>query len=301
MIRTVLSRIQRTQHWIVKGLYGFLILLCTSPVPLYAAEKGATKAILSDHILDIAYYVPSRCTPRAILIVFASKNRDYRAFRDESVPLAQQSCSIVLAPYFPLSTYPPSAYQRGGFPENPAQPSATRLIVPLEEWAQHFAQKTLPILLIGHSAGAQFLNRVAAYTTGPERGIILMNPGSTVEPMLNIAMPYGFAQVGSTVDASMALKAYLARPVIFLLGSKDTKTASFSGNAQADIEDEGANRLQRGINTYNAGQKEAQHLTTAFGWRIAIVPNIGHDDALMLGSPTLERTVETLINRGSSQ
>ncbi|MBR0559625.1 alpha/beta fold hydrolase [Neokomagataea anthophila] len=301
MVQPPASCIRRTQHWITKGVTGLLMIVGTYLPPLYAAEEGTTKAILPSHTLDVAYYIPSGCTPRALLIVLASKNRDYRAFRDESIPLAQQSCSLIVAPYFPLKTYPPRAYQRGGFPENTTQPSATRLIVPLEQWTQHFAKQDLPIILIGHSAGAQFLNRVAAYTIGAERGIILMNPGSTVEPTINIAMPYGFAGSWNKDDASKALNAYLARPVIFLLGSKDTKSASFSGDAQADIEGEGTNRLQRGINTYNAGQNEAQRLKTTFGWHIVIVPGIGHDDALILGSPILERTVETLINRGSLQ
>nr|WP_294916841.1 hypothetical protein [uncultured Neokomagataea sp.] len=302
MVHRAPSWFQRSPHWTKKGLCGLLTIIATSTAPLYAEEKGLSKAILPDHTLDVAYYTPSGCTPRALLIVFASKDRDYRAFRDESIPLAQQSCSIIIAPYFSIHIYPPSAYQRGGFPEDPTQPSATRLVVPLEQWAQRFTNETaLPIILIGHSAGAQFLNRVAAYTTGHERGIILMNPGSTVEPKLRTAMPYGFAGPWSASDASTALKSYLARPVTFLLGSNDTKPAPFSDDAQTEIEEEGANRLQRGINTYNAAALKAHKLQTPFGWHIAIVPGIGHNDALMLGSPILERTVEALINRGSSQ
>ncbi|GBR54437.1 hypothetical protein AA106555_1672 [Neokomagataea thailandica NBRC 106555] len=233
-------------------------------------------------------------------MVFASKNRDYKAFRDESIPLAQESCSVLFAPEFSLNAYPPRAYQRGGFPENPEAPSPARLVIPLEEWAKRFILDTsLPVILIGHSAGAQFLNRVAAYTIGSENGIILMNPGSTVEPSFDIAVPYGFGGEWSALEASRALKAYLARPVFFLLGSEDTKTASFSGNAQAEVMAEGTNRLQRGSNTFAVGRSLARKNGASFNWRIAIVPNVGHDDALMLSSPVLEQTVAAIINRGS--
>ena len=50
----------------------------------------------------------------------------------------------------------------------------------------------LPHALLGHSAGGQFLSRVAAFAPTDATHIVIANPSTWVLPSLDDAVPYGF-------------------------------------------------------------------------------------------------------------
>ncbi|OAJ68970.1 hypothetical protein [Gluconobacter cerinus] len=261
---------------------------------------SSQKAILYGRSLDIDAFRPSGCRLRAILFVLAAKDRDNEAYRDQSIPLARAVCGVIFSPSFPLKQFPTWQYQRGGFPVRQNEIPAATLIKPMEQWAwEETQQPDLPIILIGHSAGAQFLDRVAAYAPANEVEIILMNPATYVEPETDSPVPYGFNGWPENTQ-QQSIKHYLAEHLTILLGSDDVETTLEAGRI-AQAMGQGRNRLERGQWAYAQAREEAYRLDVPFNWDIDIVPNTGHDGPKMLASPELREAVERVISRVSSQ
>jgi len=107
---------------------------------------------------------------------------------------------FVVAPLFDEARFPVWAYQRGGIVHGAVLPAASwtvNLTPRLVVWGrERQGLPELPYALIGHSAGAQFLSRVAAYGGSEARRIVIANPSTWVRPSLEIAARTGSA--GST-------------------------------------------------------------------------------------------------------
>ncbi|MBF0857929.1 hypothetical protein HKD24_01685 [Gluconobacter sp. LMG 31484] len=249
---------------------------------------------------DVAVFRPASCQIRAILIVLAGKNRDSATYRDDAIPLARHECSLVFAPDFPMSRFPVQQYQRGGYPVSRQTVPAASYMKPLEQWTRSVSdEQRVPIILVGHSAGAQYLERVAAYAPGEESMTVIMNPSTYVEPETDTAVPYGFRnwpEPASLPD----LRRYLARNIAVILGADDTETTSATYHSPAAAE-QGRNRLERGQWAYAQAREQAEKLNVPFGWTITLVPATGHDASKMLASAELQDAIETAIRSASSR
>ncbi|WP_426066159.1 hypothetical protein [Gluconobacter sp. NFX36] len=258
------------------------------------------KAVLFGQSVSMVAFRPPYCQLRAILLVMAAKDRDSWAYRNDSIPLSRAVCGIIFSPNLPEKEFPTWQYQRGGFPIRNNELPAASLIKPMEQWAwQETGLPQLPIILIGHSAGAQFLDRVAAYAPADEAEVIIMNPATYVEPETDSPVPYGFNGWPETIQQT-SLKHYLSEHLTILLGSDDVETTLGAGRI-AQAMGQGRNRLERGQWAFAQAREQAYRLNVPFNWNIDIVPNTGHDGQKMLASPELREAVERAISRVSSQ
>jgi hypothetical protein len=261
---------------IVRALLALSLLV----VPAEAAippGSGNQTAALGDVSLEIATWAPAACTPAGILIVFVGLHRTIGPYRDYATPLAKRYCLIVVAPLFDAECFPPWSYQRGGVVQNgvPLQPDhwTVNLVPRLIAWARQQADAPLPVALLGHSAGAQFVSRVAAYIdTGASR-IIIANPSTWVRPRLDIAAPYGFGSLYAPAAAEAALRRYLAAPITVLLG-EDVGGEDLARGPEADAQ--GATRLERGQNILREAKTVADQNQWLFSWQRAIISGVGH-------------------------
>lgn len=245
---------------------------------------GEHSADLGDTALEVFTYRP-RDTPRLLLVVFHGMHSDADNYRDRARPLADRIGAIVVAPRFAPPRFTVPFYQRGGVaPEGVFVPPGQRtvdLIAPLVAWAEAAcACPGLRHALLGHSAGGQFLSRVAAFAPTGATRYVIANPSTWVVPDVHNAVPYGF---GSTPDAEPALRAYLALPVTVLLGAEDTGTSNLSSEPEAMAQ--GATRFERGHKTFAQAKAAAATLGCPFGWTLSTVPGVGHDSAGMFESP----------------
>lgn len=241
--------------------------------------NGQASVALPGVTLNVFTYTPTKCDPRRLLVVFHGLNRDAGPYRDHARTLADRLCAIVVVPEFDAARFPTMLYQMGG--------RTVGLVAPLVEWAQKTAgQPDMPCILIGHSAGGQFLGRVAAYTTPAAARIVIANPSSWVLPDTSTGMPFGFNGVA---NAEQALRAYLALPIVALLGSDDTGAHNLSSTKDAAAQ--GPNRLMRGRSTFEKARAVAQQHGWPFNWALVEVPGVGHDAAKMFAAP---QTIATL-------
>lgn len=260
-----------------------LLLLAISCPAAHAhtSAKQRLTAQVDGTSLTVFTYRPS-CEPRGIILVFHGIARNARHYRDATIPLADAACALVYAPQFDAARFPPSAYQHGGVtPDRATLTAAPVAMVPgLIRWAQARSGSPLPTMLLGHSAGAQFLSRVAAYVPTAARAIVLADPSTYVMPDPAVAAPFGG---GFTSPDPGWLAAYLSRPVFIVLGANDvTDNHHLSETPQARAQ--GSNRLTRGQTAYALGQAAARRIGRPCAWQKAIVPGVGHDAAAMFAS-----------------
>lgn len=255
-----------------------------SPIP---PGDGQQTVDLGRVSLEVVTWRPTGCPVTGALIVFHGNARDAAAYRDHAMPLAEQFCMLVVAPRFDAERFPPWRYQRGGIARDgvmrPPEAWTVALVPRLAAWIrQSEGNAALPYALIGHSAGGQFLTRVAAFADIDATRIIIANPSTWVWPSLDVAAPYGFGGLYEPEQAEAALRRYLARPITVLLGGADVGTRELVRTAVARAQ--GATRLQRGQNVFQAAESFARVHNWAFNWRLAIVPGVGHAAAKMFAS-----------------
>jgi hypothetical protein len=233
--------------------------------------------------LNVFTYRPES-TPRRVLVVFHGLNRDAGPYRDNARSLADRIGAIVVSPEFDAERFSTDLYQRGGVaPHGAFVPPGQRtvdMIAPLVAWArQASGQPALPHALVGHSAGGQFLSRIAAFAATDAAHVVIANPSTWVLPSTQDAVPYGF---GGTPEPDKALRAYLELPITALLGTDDIGTHNLSSEPEAVAQ--GVNRLERGRNIFAKAQAAARERGWRFGWRLVEVPGVGHNAAEMFGS-----------------
>ena len=236
-------------------------------------------AALPGAVLQVYTYRPTACEPRMLILVFHGVSRNAGPYRDHARPLADWACAVIVAPEFDRRRFPQALYQYGGL-QAPAGERTVDLVPQLVRWAQDaIGQSALPLILLGHSAGAQFLDRVAGFAATGAVRIVVANPSTWVWPSTEVAMPFGF---GGGPDAAAALQAYLALPVTVLLGTSDVRTRDLDMSPQAMAQ--GPNRYSRGVAAFRAAQEAARAHGWTFGWRLLEVPGVGHNATKMFAS-----------------
>jgi poly(3-hydroxybutyrate) depolymerase len=249
------------------------------PPAIIAPGFAQEQASIAGTPLTIYSYRPA-CPPRLLLLVFHGVGRNAGGYRDHARPLADQVCAIVAAPEFDKARFPTALYQYGGTAKESPGERTIDLVPPLAAWLRQAAGAPgLPLVLLGHSAGAQFLGRVAAFVPTGAAAIILANPSTWVWPSTDIAMPFGF---GGAPAAEAALRGYLAQPVTVLVGTADTGAQELVVSPPAMAQ--GPNRYTRGLNAFHAAQDVARAHGWPFGWALLQVPGVGHSATAMFAS-----------------
>ena len=260
------------------------------PIPAGADEQEVD---LGGTQFDVFTYRPASCANPALLLVFHGLNRNADKYRDYAEPIADKRCMIIVAPLFDDERFPSWAYQRGGVVKKntvQSQKSWTfRYVADLIEWAQREERRALDVYMIGHSAGGQFLSRLAAFFPNSARRIVIANPSTHVFPDLKTAAPFGLGGVYPRGSDVSNLQRYLATPVTIFIGAEDT--GDQDRNDSPEARDQGVTRADRGRNAFAAGRAMAQSRGWTFNWRLVELDGVGHSARKMFGS---EKAIEAL-------
>lgn len=238
-------------------------------------------------------YKPPTYTDGPLLVVFHGVARNAEEYRNFAITLAERFKAIVVTPFFDKDRFPTARYQRGGLMGEDGQPR------PPEQWTyaavpkivayvrQHEAKPALPYYLIGHSAGGQFLVRLAAFLPGEAVRIVAANPGSHLFPTRDQEFGYGFGGLPAVLSNDAVLQRYLAAPVTFYLGTDDIYPRPSFDDSPAGMK-QGANRLERGRACFAFAEKLARDRGWTFNWRKVETPGIGHSAAFMFAAKEVE-------------
>ncbi len=255
---------------------------------------SAITAEIDEVQFEIYTYRPRECAIPSVLIVFHGTNRNAAEYRDDAKSFADEGCFVIYAPRFDSARFPNWSYHRGGVVEDgePLKPAdwTVGLVADMVNWVARREGTGAPVYLFGHSAGGQFLSRVAAYARPPGVArIVIANPSTHVLPGTEERAPYGFGGMPGAFPGEAALRAYLAAPVTVYLGGEDTGKRLLTSNEQAVRQ--GENRLDRGRRTFRAARMRADSRGWEFGWKLVEAPGVGHSASGMLNA---DQMIETL-------
>lgn len=277
-------------HPILRGVcIAFCMLL---PVRLQAgpipAGDGYQVLKIGSYNLEIFTYKPAAYKDGPLLLVFHGLDRNADTYRDNAKGLADRFGMAVVAPLFDASRFPTALYQRGGIAnQKTLQPQekwiGTTAITLVDQLRRDEGRPDLDYYLIGHSAGGQFLARLAPFVPNAARRIVIANPSSWVFPTTQEPFPFGLGGATASLANDDFLRRYLAAPITVYLGQADT--GDRNRDDSEDAVEQGVTRHARGLNFFRAGQALAKEKGWTLNWRLVEVPRVGHSSKRMFDAP----------------
>lgn len=240
--------------------------------------------------IQVFAYKPATYRDGPLIVVFHGVARNAEDYRNFAINLAERARALVVTPLFDRERFPLERYQRGGITQGgKPQPrdAWTYAVVPrlVADVRAKEGRPELPYYYLGHSAGGQFLVRLAAFLPeGPKR-IIAANPGSHLFPTRDAEFGYGFGGLPSEWSDDASLRRYLAAPLTLYLGTADTDPHSRNLDRSAAALRQGASRYERGRACFAFAQALAAERGWTFGWRLVEADGVGHDAAMMFAAP----------------
>lgn len=237
--------------------------------------------------INVETYVPAACTgkPCPLLIAIHGLERNAETARDNWVEVAERHGLLIAAPHFDRERFPTRLFQQGGVRDE-ADP-ARWLYASIER----FFDRALAsgrvagtgYVLFGHSAGAQFVHRMALLMPAARFTIaISANAGYYTLPLRGEAGGFAYPySLGGTPATEVSISAAFAKPLLVMLGERDDDPAHPQLNHSRGAEAQGANRLARGRHFMAVAAAEAARLKTQSLWREIVVPGVGHDSRRM--------------------
>lgn len=267
-----------------------LLLVCLTigqgPIPAGSAKLSVD---LDTAKIEVFTYRPAHYRDGAMLMVFHGMLRNAEEYRDHARAMGDRFGMLVVAPRFDSVQFGQGKYQQGGL-------MADGQLAPREAWTWSVVPKLadrlralekrpdMPYFLIGHSAGGQFLVRLAAFVPTDASRIVAANPGSDLFPTRDLPYPYGFGGLPDRLVTDELLRSYLARPLTLYLGAADTERDEDLDTSN-DADKQGQTRYERGKNAFRAAEELAKQKGWEFHWRLVEAPKVGHDHDAMFNAP----------------
>lgn len=279
----------------------FAVTLHAAAAPAPAAKglpmgPGKIECPTGKETITVFTYKPPTYKDGPLFVIFHGVQRNAEDYRNFAIVMAERFHAIVVAPLLDKEQFPLERYQRGGIVDK------NGVAQPKDSWTYAFVPKIvaairtlegkpqMPYYLIGHSAGGQFLERMAAFLPGDAVRIVACNPGSELFPTKDQDFGYGFGKLPDELSNEAAVRAYLAAPLTLFLGTGDI-TPEHSLDVSEAANRQGKYRLYRGRNVFEFAQKLARDHGWAFNWRKVETPGIDHDAARMFASKEMEDAI----------
>ena len=239
-------------------------------------------------MINVETYVSVACAAKPCPLVFSlhGLNRNAEAARENWVEAADRYGLLVAAPHFDKDRFPTRLFQQGGVRN---QPDRSRWLYAAIE---RFFDKALKsgrvegasYVLFGHSAGAQFVHRMAILM--PEARFstaVSANAGYYTLPLgKDLAGGFDFPfSLAGTPATPASLKAAFAKPLLIMLGDQDSDPDHPQLNKSKGAEAQGLNRFSRGQNFMAVASAEARRLGVESRWREITVPGVAHESRKM--------------------
>jgi hypothetical protein len=264
-----------------------------APAAVIPPGRGSLLVDLDGTELELFTYQPAGWGGHRMLLVLHGVLRNADRYRDDAVVLGDRWQALIVAPRFDAERFPSRRYQRGGLLDAsgaPAPPADwTYALVPkiAAKVRELTGRPALPFSVLGHSAGGQFVARMAAFQETGAIRLVAANPGSHLFPVLDLPFGYGFGGLPPELAGDERLRRYLAAPLTIYLGSADDGPDEYF-DGSPDALEQGGGRHQRGLACYWTARTLARERGWPFGWRLVEARGIGHDHAKMFAAAECE-------------
>ena len=257
-----------------------------SGAPLDAGQQGSFEFTLPEAVpgpaIRVHYAMPDADLAQApVLVVMPGQQRNAQDYLQDWLDFSAATGRIVLCPQFPESDFSSRAYNQGGVLDADDE-LADRSAWTFNAIESLFDQVVARVSgqqrgydLFGHSAGAQFVHRMALLQPGHRIDTALAaNAGWYTQTDLRENYPYGLDEI--EIDDAQ-IEHGLGTNLVIMLGADDTDTSSASLRTSDEANEQGDHRLERGMSFYATGSKLSDELGVDFAWRMYVVPGVGHE------------------------
>lgn len=260
-----------------------VLLLAQGPL-----ADGASKVDLDVNgtKLEVFVYKPKSYRGERMVMVCHGTLRNADEYRDDSRQMAERFGVLVVAPKFDETRFPNRLYHRGGVL------NADGTAAPKETWTYNYlpaivkqirereAKPSMPYILLGHSAGGQFLVRLAGFFDSGAERIVAANPGSDLFPTRDMPFGYGFGSLPASLSDDETIRRYLAQPLTLYLGGSDNFYDEYLDTSPEAMA-QGPGRRQRNQACFAAAKALAAQRGWPFNWKMVIAPGVNHDHLRM--------------------
>ncbi|MFC1662160.1 hypothetical protein ACFL3S_12045 [Gemmatimonadota bacterium] len=260
----------------------------------FPVGKGVVEVDLRGTALKLHYYKPANYEGERFILLFHGASRAAEGYRDGASSMGDTFEALVVVPEFDLERFPNRLYQFGGvFREDSTFASAeerTYAYVPelVEYIRSREGDPRLPHLILGFSAGGQFVSRMAAFLDTDAERIVVISPGSCMFPTRDLRFGLGFGGLPEEFSSDERIQRYLAQPITIYIGTNDTEMAQLpTGDAYA----QGVHRYSRNIRWFNEAMDLAHTRGWQFNWRLVIADGPGHSPPDMFDHPQTENAL----------
>ena len=259
--------------------------LAATPIPPgkwrfeYTDAKGR-----ADRPIRVYTYRPRACDTKCpIVFVLHGMKRNGSHYRDYWELLADSYRLLVVAPEFTNEAWPRAAAYNLGDVADQANPEKWTYSA-IEHLFDEVRDGQASYALFGHSAGAQFVQRMALLRPDNRASVMVAaNPGWYLMPEWRREKtdnPYPYSLVNSKAGVA-ELKQALARRFVLLVGEKDNDPDDDSLDKSAGAMKQGATRVERAESFFKAATAAAQDLGVPLAWELNEAPDVAHDGASM--------------------
>lgn len=240
--------------------------------------------------LNLWVYKPDNYIGDGFIVLFHGASRAAEAYRDNARGFADAFGRLVIVPEFDAERFPNRLYQFGG-----AFTDEGTLADP-DDWTFAFVPKIvahvrlregrpdLPHVLLGYSAGAQFLSRMAAFIDLDAERLVVMSPGSAIFVTRDLDYGLGFGGLPDEFADDERLRRYLALPITVAIGTADVEMGQLP---QGDAYAQGVHRYSRNLRWFNSAMDLAHERGWSFNWRLVIAHGAGHPPPEMFHHPQI--------------
>jgi len=273
-------------------LFAGLVALVVAQAGIPTGSAQFT-ACVNDLPIEVFTYKPAGFDRGPLILVFHGTGRNADEYRDDARAMADRFGALIAAPKFDAQRFPGRKYHRAGLLRGDGtvapEKEWTGKLIPMlaQEVRMREGRPEMPYYLIGHSAGGQFLARVAGFVDTGARRVVISNPSAMLYPSRCdwlYRYPYGFGGLPDELSDDDHLKFYLAQPITIYLGASDTlRDEDLDDSPEADML--GQSRYERGRNVFFAGQALAKQKSWPFRWRLVEADGVGHDHEKIFNHP----------------
>lgn len=263
----------------------------SSPDPTpFDPGKSTVRVDVDGTPLNLWVYKPDNYVGDGFILLFHGASRAAEAYRDNAAFFADRYGRLVVVPEFDAERFPSRTYQFGGvFREDGSFADAderTFAYVPklVDRIREAEGKPDLPYILLGYSAGAQFLERLAAFMDTDAERLVAMSPGSSMFPTRDLEYGLGFGGLPEEFGSDERLRRYLALPLTIAIGSADVENAQLP---RGDAYDQGVHRYSRNLRWFVTAMDMAHERGWDFNWRLVIHHGAGHPPPEMFHHPQI--------------
>lgn len=294
---TTRNRPPKLPNWAL--LFSLLAASCGSPpdTPLddsFPVGSGVIEVDFDGVPLNLHYFKPTNYSGERFILVLHGASRTAPGYRDSASGMGEAFESLIVVPEFDLERFPNRRYQFGGvFREDGslADPEErTYAFIPqiVEYIRTREGDAELPHVILGFSAGGQFVSRMSALMDTDAERLIVTSPGSSLFPTRDMDFGLGFGGLPDELSSDDRIKRYLAQPITIYIGTNDTEMAQLpTGDAYA----QGVHRYSRNIRLFNEAMDLAFIREWPFNWRLVIADGPGHSPPDMFNHPQIENAL----------